>query len=113
MSKEWVLIPDQICIPLFRALLSCILINSHQFWAGSNFDETFCSFKILKDKVFDFFCVGVMYSGEYAGVEKIGEHTSTARRNVKQLQEIRLNEDFLNTHVPLWVHQHIWLTDIP
>jgi hypothetical protein len=65
MSKEWVLIPDQIGSPLFRALLSCILINSHQFWAGSNFDETFCSFKILKDKVFDFFCVGVMYSGEY------------------------------------------------
>jgi hypothetical protein len=31
----------------------------------------------------------------WSGVEKMGEHTSTARRNVKQLQEIRLNEDLL------------------
>ena len=49
----------------------------------------------------------VVFLGRYTplitltGVEKIGEHASTARRrallagNVKQLQEIRLNEDLL------------------
>jgi hypothetical protein len=41
-------------------------------------------------------------------VKKIGDHASTARRNVKQLQEIRLNEDLLlKTPHALWVQQHM------
>jgi hypothetical protein len=71
-----------------------------------------------------FVCVGVMYSGKYDVSDVTMSRGGKNRRallagNVKQLQEIHLNEDLLlkilkKTLTPMYHYgrNNIWLTDI-